>query len=159
MDLATYLRLLVGYGAGRGKSLIWPLRLGVRGLVIERRDEQDCVLLVRHTYISGWYLPGGGVEAGESVHAALARELAEEANVELLASPLLHGLFFNRTASQRHHVACYVVRNFRIAPHRPNFEIAEARFFPADALPEGTSRATRVRIAEVLKNAPATEIW
>jgi len=159
MDLATFLRLLVAYGAERGRNLIRPLRLSVCGLVVERQDQQDCVLLVRHTYVSGWYLPGGAVDAGESVQAALARELFEEANVELLASPLLHGLFFKPKGSRRAHVACYVIRNFRISPHRPNFEIAEARFFPADALPEGTSRATRVRIAEVLKGAPAAEIW
>ena len=156
MDLAANLRRLAALGADRAKRLIWPLRLGVRALVIDPREH---VLLVRHTYVSGWYLPGGGVEAGKSAEAALVRELSEEAGVELLASPRLHGLFFNPKTSRRDHVACYVVRDFRVAPTKANFEIAEARFFPADALPEDASPATRARLAEVLNNAPASETW
>jgi ADP-ribose pyrophosphatase YjhB (NUDIX family) len=156
MDLAANLRRVAVLAAERTKGFIWPLRLGVRALVIDPREH---VLLVRHTYVSGWYLPGGGVEAGESAEAAVARELSEEASVELLARPRLHGLFFNPRPSRRDHVACYVVRDFRIAPTKPNFEIAEARFFAPDALPEDTSPATCARLAEVLNNAPAPETW
>jgi len=40
----------------------------------------DSVLLCQHRKLdrSYWLLPGGGVEVGESLHVALARELAEE---------------------------------------------------------------------------------
>ena len=55
------------------------MTLGVRGLV---GDESGRVLLVRHTYAEGWHLPGGGVDHGESAHAAALRELAEEGGVE-----------------------------------------------------------------------------
>jgi ADP-ribose pyrophosphatase YjhB (NUDIX family) len=132
-------------------------RLGVRGVVIDR---EGAVLLVRHTYVEGWYLPGGGVEKGESAEASLARELAEEANVEITERPLLHGLFFNSKASARDHVACYVVRKFRCGPPpSPNFEIAEARFFAVNALPAGATPATRSRIEEVVCGRAAGEIW
>jgi ADP-ribose pyrophosphatase YjhB (NUDIX family) len=141
----------------RVRTLLPVPRFGVRGLVI---DSDSTILLVRHTYIAGWYLPGGGIDKGESAEAALARELAEEANVEILGRPHLHGVFFNPKASPRDHVACYVVRQFRqIAPPAASFEIAEARFFRAGSLPLDTTRATRARIAEVLQGEAATEIW
>jgi len=86
------------------------LTLGVRGLVI---DDDRRVFLVQHTYVRGWHLPGGGVEPGETLLAALARELAEEGNIELTAPPGLHGMFFNGRISRRDHVACYVIQAFR----------------------------------------------
>jgi 8-oxo-dGTP pyrophosphatase MutT (NUDIX family) len=132
-------------------------KLGVRGLVIGQNGE---ILLVRHTYIAGWYLPGGGVEKGESSEISLVRELAEEANIEVIGRPQLHGLFFNPKGSSRDHVACYIVREFRqTRPYRSNFEIAEAKFFAPDALPKETTRATRTRIEEVIKGSPAASIW
>jgi hypothetical protein len=44
---------------------------------------------------------------------ALARELVEEGNIEILEPPVLHGLFFNSRVSQRDHVALFIVRSFR----------------------------------------------
>ncbi len=133
------------------------LTLGVRGLVF---DAQGRVFLVKHSYIAGWHLPGGGVELGETLAAALTRELAEEGNIELIRPPELFGIYWNRRIAWRDHVALYVVRSFRqTAPPQPNHEIVAHGFFAADALPEDTSRATRARVAEVLGgNAPA-EIW
>src|SRR5262250_1845928 len=106
----------------RGMHVYWrfarALTLGVRGLVI---DEAGRIFLVQHTYVRGWHLPGGGVEPGETLTTALARELAEEGNIELTAAPMLHGMFFNARASRRDHVACYVVQSFRQgAPPAPN---------------------------------------
>jgi 8-oxo-dGTP pyrophosphatase MutT (NUDIX family) len=131
--------------------------LGVRGLVIDRNGR---VLLIRHTYVSGWHLPGGGVETGETMLAALARELREEGNIELTGTPALHGIYFNRQASRRDHVALFVVRDFRQpGVPKPNFEIAECAFFARDALPVDTTRGTRARIAEVLDGVPVPELW
>jgi ADP-ribose pyrophosphatase YjhB (NUDIX family) len=137
--------------------LVRGLTIGVRALVI---DPEGKVFLVKHSYIAGWHLPGGGVESGETVIAALGRELCEEGNIELIDPPRLFGVYFNRRASRRDHVALYVVRSFRqSAPPQPNREIIGHGFFACDELPEGTGRATRERIAEVLGGRDAAEFW
>ena len=134
-----------------------PETLGVRALVI---DGQGRVFLVKHSYVDGWHLPGGGVETGETLLEALARELAEEGNILLSSTPRLHGVFFNKRMSRRDHVALYIVRDFRQdAPPRPDHEIVAHGFFPLSALPEDTGRATRARIAEVFERAAVSELW
>jgi 8-oxo-dGTP pyrophosphatase MutT (NUDIX family) len=145
----------------RGLHLYWRLTrgltLGVRGLVI---GEDRRIFLVRHTYVRGWHLPGGGVEARETLLTALARELAEEGNIEITGPPLLHGMFFNARVSQRDHIACFLVQSFRqSAPPAPNYEIAASGFFALDELPGDTGAGTRARIAEILLGAPVSERW
>ena len=133
------------------------MTLGVRGLVI---DGQHRIFLVKHTYVRGWHLPGGGVEPGETMVDALARELAEEGNIELTDLPVLHGIYFNARVSRRDHVALFVVRSFRqVAAPLPNREIAEHGFYPLEALPQDTTFATRARIAEVMQGAAVSRRW
>jgi ADP-ribose pyrophosphatase YjhB (NUDIX family) len=133
------------------------MTLGVRTLVI---DGEGRIFLVKHSYVSGWHLPGGGVEAGETLIEAAARELREEGNIEVTAPPQLHGIFFNDRASRRDHVAVFVVRAFRqVAAPVPDREIVAHGFFAPDALPAETTAATRARIIEVLSGAPIGELW
>ena len=133
------------------------LTVGVRGAVLDGNGQ---VLLVRHGYAKGWFLPGGGVEPGEPLLDALARELEEEGNVKLTGTPHLHGVFHNLSASRRDHVALYVVREFDWggAP-APTFEIRECKFFPLDSLPEGTTAATRRRLDEIARGSVLTANW
>jgi ADP-ribose pyrophosphatase YjhB (NUDIX family) len=134
-----------------------PATLGARGMVI---DGKDRIFLIQHSYMEGWHLPGGGVETGESMQEALARELVEEGNIKLTATPRLHGVYFNKRTSRRDHVALYVVREFvQDEPPRPNREIIAHGFFARDALPEDVSRATRARIAEVFDGITISELW
>jgi 8-oxo-dGTP pyrophosphatase MutT (NUDIX family) len=133
------------------------LTLGVRAVVL---DGQGRVFLIQHSYVAGWHLPGGGVEAGETIAEALRRELKEEGNIDCIGAPEFHGLYFNRRASRRDHVALFVVRTFRQdAPPVPNHEIVAHGFFSPDALPLETSPATRARIVEVLEGAPVSSHW
>lgn len=135
-----------------------PVTFGVRGLVYDA--DQTSVFLIRHTYVPGWQLPGGGVEVGETALEALQRELFEEGNIELAGSPLLKSIHFNRQASRRDHVALYLIESYRqAAPKLPDREIAEGGFFPLDRLPDTTTPATLRRIAEVFGGAPASPDW
>jgi 8-oxo-dGTP pyrophosphatase MutT (NUDIX family) len=137
--------------------LVRGMTLGVRGVVL---DAEGKVFLIHHTYVSGWHLPGGGVEAGETFLEALKRELMEEGMIELLAEPALHGLFFNSHVSRRDHVAVYVVREFRqLRLPQPNHEISACGFFAVDALPADTTEGTRRRIAEVVHGQKPIATW
>jgi ADP-ribose pyrophosphatase YjhB (NUDIX family) len=145
----------------RGMHFYWRFSraatLGARAMVI---DGASRIFLIKHTYVEGWHLPGGGVETGETLLEALTRELAEEGNIQLGAAPQLYSVYFNRRTSRRDHVALFIVRDFRQDGNpKPNHEIAEHAFFPIDALPEDASRATRARVAEVFGGAAISELW
>ena len=133
------------------------MTLGTRAVVI---DDAGRVLLVRHSYVAGWHLPGGGVETGETMGEALGRELLEEGGITPAAPPTLHGIFHNARVSRRDHVAVYVVRAFaQSGGPRHRREIVDHGFFAPDALPEGTTRGTRARLAEVLDGAALSPHW
>jgi 8-oxo-dGTP pyrophosphatase MutT (NUDIX family) len=133
------------------------MTLGVRAIV---RDEGGRVFLVRHSYVPGWHLPGGGVEVGQTARAALEMELREEGNFRLGSEPVLMGIYLNFSASKRDHVMLYLVENaHQTAPRDPDHEIVECGFFPLDALPEGTTAATRRRLAECSGEAPVSAHW
>ena len=141
--------------------LYWRLArgmtLGVRGVVLDRDNR---VFLVKHSYVAGWHLPGGGVEVGESLGEALKRELVEEGRIEVTGKPELHGVFFNSHVSQRDHGAVFIVRQFRQDRlPEPNHEIVACGFFDTAALPDGTTQGTRMRIQEVLEGKAPIATW
>jgi ADP-ribose pyrophosphatase YjhB (NUDIX family) len=133
------------------------MTLGVRAVVL---DADNRVFLVKHSYVSGWHLPGGGVEVGETFRSALQRELMEEGRIEAVGEPRLHGVFLNSHVSRRDHVAVYVIDRFRQDRlPEPNHEIIATGFFAAASLPPDTTHGTRLRIAEVLQNKPVIATW
>ncbi|HMH61922.1 MAG TPA: NUDIX domain-containing protein [Bradyrhizobium sp.] len=133
------------------------MTLGVRAVVLDRDNR---VFLVQHSYVSGWHLPGGGVEVGETFGDALRRELVEEGRIEVLGEPALHGLFLNSHVSRRDHVAVYLIRNFsQDRLPEANREIIACGFFEANALPAETTQGTRLRIAEVLECREPISTW
>ncbi|MEX2319541.1 MAG: NUDIX domain-containing protein [Bauldia sp.] len=131
------------------------MTLGARAAVF---DAEGRILLIRHSYTPGWHLPGGGDQPGETTLDALARELGEEAGIELTGEAELFGLYFSRHISRRDHVAVYVCRNWRQArqPRIPNLEIVGLGFRAPAALPDETTAGTRRRIAEIVEGIPRT---
>ena len=133
------------------------MTLGVRAVVL---DGENRVFLIKHSYVSGWHLPGGGVETGETLLEALTRELMEEGRIALAGEPALFGVYLNSHISRRDHVAVYVVRHFsQDRKPEPNHEIVDSGFFETQALPAGTTTGTRLRIAEVTENKPQIATW
>jgi 8-oxo-dGTP pyrophosphatase MutT (NUDIX family) len=78
--------------------LIRGMTLGVRAVVL---DADTRVFLVRHSYVTGWYLPGGGVDLGETMEQAMRRELKEEGDIDLTGDAVLHGIFLNSHRAAR----------------------------------------------------------
>ncbi len=145
-------RLIHGYFAfARGMTM------GVRAACF---DERGRVFLVRHSYVPGWHMPGGGLERGETAFAALVKELHEEGNLEMTQKPELFHVYFNRLTSKRDHVLFYRCRNVRqVTPKNPDFEIVETGFFALDALPPETTPATHRRLAELAGETPPADVW
>jgi 8-oxo-dGTP pyrophosphatase MutT (NUDIX family) len=140
-----------------GARVTRGMTLGVRVVALDREGR---IFLVRHTYIKGWYLPGGGVDPGETLDQAMRRELQEEGNVVAEGEATLIGVYLNRRASPRDHVAMYLVRDVtQRAPKPPDREIAESGFFALDALPADVSAATRRRIREALEGVLPSQEW
>jgi ADP-ribose pyrophosphatase YjhB (NUDIX family) len=131
------------------------MTLGVRGVVLNGAGE---VLLVEHTYVDGWFLPGGGVERGETAEEAMRRELAEEGGVRALELRLI-SIHANHKIFRGDHVLLYRVDRWE--PCRPT-AVAEIRaidWFALDRLPAGTTPSTRRRLDEALGPGPASPHW
>lgn len=134
-----------------------PLTMGVRAAVF---DAEGRIFLVRHTYVPGWYMPGGGVEAGETVYETLERELAEEGNLVLSEPAELYGIYHNKWTNRRDHVVFFICRNVTQRDARnPDMEIAEAGFFETGALPDGITLATRCRLEELSGSVEKGHCW
>lgn len=147
--------------AGRAARTVWritrPRTIGVRAVLL---DPDGRVALVRHTYIEGWYLPGGGVKKGEGVADALHRELAEEVAVTDAAVERVLGVYHNRREGKDDHVIVYVARAASDALRGADaLEVAEVGWFAPDTLPAGTSPATLRRIEEVRLGATGGGCW
>ncbi len=153
------MRPTLAWLAHRARKLGWrlfrPTTVGVRALVL---DGDGRILLVRHSYTAGWYLPGGGVARGESVLDGLRRELIEEVGIEPIRSPRLLGMYSSTFEGKSDHIGAFVVDEW----HRKSvgsLEVIEADWFHPDRLPVDTSPATRRRIAEHLAQRSLDYVW
>jgi len=132
------------------------MTIGVRAACF---DAEGRIFLVRHSYVPGWHMPGGGVERGQSVEEALRRELQEEGNLALHGEPELVAVYFNTKTSKRDHVIFYRCRVLQETPKIPDREIVETGFFELNNLPDGVTAATRRRLAELADSHKPDALW
>jgi len=146
--IAKFLLLMVSMGRF--------MSLGSRVAVIDGKR----VLLVHHTYVKGWQLPGGGVEHGQTFEGTMRNELLEEAGFRAGENVELHGIFLNNYISKRDHVALYVVRDFtKEREFEANREIAEIGWFEHDQLPDNMAHGARERIEEIFQGREKSLYW
>ena len=122
-----------------------PLGWGVRLMLIQ----DGAVLLVWHTYRSGWFLPGGGLKRGETFEAAARREACEEAGADL-GELQFWGLYSFLKGAKSDHVVYYLCEDFRLNG-QTDFEIADCRFFPLTELPPDISNGAKKLLQEYLR--------
>ena len=110
-------------------AIIKPISIGVRVMLIQ--NEQ--VLLVRHTYQNGWFMPGGGAKPKETLEDSARREAREEAGAELGKLRLV-GIYTNLSEGRADHIALFLCEDFTYTGQHDR-EIAELRAFHLNALP------------------------
>lgn len=126
----------------------WKLaRVTTHGCRVVAQNADGHILLIRHTYHDSatWMMPGGGIGRGEDALAAAAREVREEAGCRL-AGAVRFGEVVERHGGWTNKVQL-VGGTTADAPAADGREIAEARFFAPEALPETLSPVSRGRIA------------
>jgi ADP-ribose pyrophosphatase YjhB (NUDIX family) len=131
-----------------------PITIGVRILLIK----DNKVLLVKHTYQSHWYLPGGGVEKGETLEQAIKRECKEELGAKLNDINIF-GAYSNFFEYKNDHIVMFICSNFTLE-ETINSEIETLNFFDMDNLPKGISPGSRKRVLEYInKDYPKHDVW
>jgi 8-oxo-dGTP pyrophosphatase MutT (NUDIX family) len=143
----------------RVREAIWfftrPETFGVRAIPV---TAEGAVVLVRHTYLDGWYLPGGGRATHESPEKAALRELREE--IGLIAHDEVRhlGELTSNPNFRRDTTSLFVVTGVTFAA-RHSLEIDAVAAFAPGALPADTRPTTRLRIEEWLDGRPPPPEW
>jgi 8-oxo-dGTP diphosphatase len=125
--------------------------LGVNVAIIQDRR----ILLTKRRDLPVWCLPGGGVEAGESVAEAAVREAREETGLEVELTRLVG--VYSRPTWQRggDHVIVFAARYLAGRLRTASEETTAARFFNVEELPEDLLWWHRQRITDALSDGPA----
>jgi len=143
--LIRFVMRLVRRAHGGWTRLKRPITLGVKAAIY---DGDGRVLLVKHSYVGGWHLPGGGVGRDERLVDAVRREVMEELGLSLRGKLPIVGVYFAPHQGKSDHIALFRAHKWE-GEVQTNWEIAEAAFFHLHDLPEGTTTATQRRLEEL----------
>lgn len=129
---------------------------GVRVMIVN----DNSLVLVRHWYNSLWVMPGGGIKRYETPEQAAIREIKEELGFDVGQLDYKLGTYANTKEGKNDTVHCFVVAldERPILRKKFNLEVSDVVWTPFDQLPQGTSAATRARLAEHLTADRSSEI-
>lgn len=129
------------------QNLDGRITLGVRAIVINKKKE---VLMVKHTYTPGWYLPGGGVKRRETPFMGMVRETWEETGVYVIHAKLI-SVLYHEIHHVPDHLFLYKALDFAVYDNTSP-EIAEKQWWPLTKLPRDTHpNSTRyLQVAQAL---------
>jgi len=109
------------------------------GLVWRLHENKVQVLLIKQfAHKERWGIPKGHIDAGETLEECAVREIREEAGVDVKLGVRLQDVFIKNDAEDKTVVSWLAVP---VGSHEPNHndpdsEVADARWFDVDALPE-----------------------
>lgn len=134
------------------------MTLGARAVV---ENDAGHVLLVRHTYTKGLFLPGGGVEHGETILESLIRELEEEGGVKVTGTAHLLGMFSNHRFMRNDHVAVYRIgaRDWQRCGDPIGREISELVWCDPLSPPDDATPGTKRRLLELYAGVAQSTHW
>lgn len=131
------------------------------------RDHREQVLLVRRSDDGNWELPGGQVEVGETVSAAVIREVAEESGITIditgvsgIYSDPTHIVVYTGGARQQCALCFHAHPDPPVQQPRPDQdETVEAAWFtPAEARGLTLHPDVRRRLTDALDHPDVTHI-
>lgn len=141
------------------RQLVWritrPQRLGVFAVVFNPAGQ---VLLVENSYASGWRLPGGGVERGETIEASLLRELKEEVQISAV-NPKFQGIYLMMWSGASNQIISYVVESYEGEARADGIEILRIMWADPKALPLEMEAGAARRIREATEGAAPSPRW
>ena len=139
-------------------TIVWkifkPQTVGVRGIILK----EDKILLVKHSYLDSWFLPGGGLKQNETFENGLKRELKEELGITF-QSAKLYGIYNNFYEGKSDSIIVFLIDDFEMNFSK-NSEIENFAFFEINQLPDKISPGTQRRINELNPSKkPIVGMW
>lgn len=125
------------------------------GAAVVIRNGQRLVLVQREDF-EVWTVPGGAVEAGESVAETAIREAREETGLEVELTHLV-GVYFRPTWDS--HAVIFAARVIGGAIRPQAGESVEVRWFDVDALPTDLIWWYRQPIQAAMSEVETSQVW
>jgi 8-oxo-dGTP pyrophosphatase MutT (NUDIX family) len=136
-------RAIVRFAMRRAARIARALRRGRDGALLVPVTPDGRIVLVRHSYVGGWHLPGGARKRGEDRQAAALREAREEIGMSHFVTVTALDPIEAMVGGRRRMLHAFVARDVAYAPRR-SLEIEAVIAVPPDRLPDDLGRLSRL---------------